>query len=107
MIKAADARKVTLEAQEARKKKQTLEESRRLEKLFAGRMKDADQTVQAAMKRGEDRTTLRFEHEIFPEALKERFKLQVEAAGYSCLIHPNDDNDGVEISLVWCNPHDL
>ena len=101
MISAADAKKVTLEAQEALKKKQTLEEARRLEKLFQARMKESDQAVQAAMKRGLDRISFMWDREDFPEALRERYEATVRSLNYSCIVHVNDDANGYEVVLIW------
>ena len=103
MISAADAKKVTLEAKEAIQKKQTLEQSRRLEKLFQGRMKDSDNYVKAAMKQGDEKASFVWDNEEFPEELRHRYEAHMQSLGYTCVIHSNDDNDGFEICLLWGN----
>lgn len=101
MISADEARKVTAEAQEAKKKKMSLEEARKLAKLFESRMKDADQSVKGAMKRGDESVTLRWDHDDFPQGLRERFETAITDAGYGIQVHPGDDGDGWEITVSW------
>ncbi len=101
MIKAEEARKVTAEAQEAHKKKQTLEESRRLKKLYELRMADADKAVKAAMKQAKSNCEIRWDHDELPQALRDRFESSVKEAGFNVTTHPNDNGDGWEITLSW------
>lgn len=101
MIKAEEARKVTAEALEAHKKKQSLEESRRLKKLFEQRMADTDKAVRAAMKQGKDDCKLEWDHDDMPQALRERFEGAIVDAGFGIEFHANDGGDGWEIIVNW------
>ncbi len=98
MIKATEAKKVTAEAQAAKKKQQTLEEARQLEKLFKVRMAETDKSVKAAMMHGDDSIRLDWDHSQLPQALRERFEKQVKD---DIEVHPNDDGEGWEVIINW------
>lgn len=102
MIKAEDARKVSAEAEQAIWEKKTLEEKRKLDKLFEKRMSDVDRAVKAATKLGEWQTELSWPEEEVPVSVKESVLLKLKEAGFTVKAYPGD-GDRVAININWRN----